>query len=473
MNAIVGADGQLGQLALKTPLQKVSAPQVIATYQSPEEARHGTLCESLYLSHNCLRQLRVKIMFIAAAGLLGPGFAVAQSATETPQACWLETSAATMDGAMGGAGLRETIVWESTISSVLLRHAKGDILIDSGFGPNAEAQMTELPAPGRAFGLQIVSGAKDRKPILNLLASVREPPAQVSRIIVTHAHYDHVGGATQLAAPIYVSSAEAKWMADQATHPTITPPSLVAAVKPRLNILTYDSGEYLGFEASKDVYGDGTVVVVPLPGHTPGSQGLFLKLGERRVFLIGDAADTLEAAERGLPKSPPIRANTDFQPEVADTTTKHISDFHRAHPDIALVPAHDRTAFAAVFGNPSTCISEFRSAKGNPLDQQNAEQAKEASPVIEVVTLKLKTGVTAAQFEPVDQEMQTNYMAKRSGFLSRESAPGSDNSWLVIVHWRSLADAEASMKSFSTAPATAAWMSMIVSDSMGMKRYGR
>jgi hypothetical protein len=68
---------------------------------------------------------------------------------------------------------------------------------------------------------------------------------------------------------------------------------------------------------------------------------------------------------------------------------------------------------------------------------QTAVQAKEPSPVIEVVTLKLKSGVTAAQFESVDRAIETNYMAKRSGFLSRESAPGSDNSWLVIVHCRS------------------------------------
>lgn len=104
---------------------------------------------------------------------------------------------------------------------------------------------------------------------------------------------------------------------------------------------------------------------------------------------------------------------------------------------------------------------------------QTAVQAKEPSPIIEVVTLKLKSGVTAAQFESVDQEIQTNYMEKRSGFLSRESAPGSDNSWLVIVHWRSVADADASMKSFSTASGTAKWMSMIVPNSMVMTRYGR
>ena len=301
----------------------------------------------------------MKTMLTIVAGLLISTSAAAQRPADKPQACWVETSAATMDGAMGGAGLRDTKIWHSTISGVLVRDAKGDVLIDTSFGPNAEAQMNELPAPARAFGSQVVSGAKDRKSIVDALASVDEQPSQVTRILITHAHYDHLGGATQLAAPIYVSPAEVTWMAVQTTHPTITPPSLIAAVKPRLKVLSYDSGPYLGFKKSKDIYGDGTIVVVPLPGHTPGSQGLFVKLGRRSVFLIGDAADTLEAAERGLPKSPAIRSNTDSEPELADTTMKQIADFHRAHPDIAIVPAHDRVAYTNVFSNPSTCVADF------------------------------------------------------------------------------------------------------------------
>jgi hypothetical protein len=73
---------------------------------------------------------------------------------------------------------------------------------------------------------------------------------------------------------------------------------------------------------------------------------------------VGAAADTLEAAERGLPKSPAIRTNTDSEPELADMTTKQIANFHRAHPDIALVPAHDRVApTSSVIHQPALPIS--------------------------------------------------------------------------------------------------------------------
>jgi glyoxylase-like metal-dependent hydrolase (beta-lactamase superfamily II) len=75
--------------------------------------------------------------------------------------------------------------------------------------------MSELPPAVKTFGLGILSGAKDRKSILDVLATVNEPSTQVARIIVTHAHYDHLGGATELSAPVYVSAAEAKWMAGE------------------------------------------------------------------------------------------------------------------------------------------------------------------------------------------------------------------------------------------------------------------
>jgi N-acyl homoserine lactone hydrolase len=67
---------------------------------------------------------------------------------------------------------------------------------------------------------------KDRTSILHALATVDEPPAGVARILITHSHYDHLGGAAELAAPVYVASAEAAWMTAQAAHPTITSPSL-------------------------------------------------------------------------------------------------------------------------------------------------------------------------------------------------------------------------------------------------------
>jgi hypothetical protein len=93
------------------------------------------------------------------------------------------------------------------------------------------------------------------------------------------------------------------------------------------------------------------------------------------------------------------------------------------------------------------------------------------TPVIEIVTFKLKQGVTYAEFRPLDQAVQVQHVANQPGFISRESAAGEQGEWLVVVHWRSTADADASMTSFMDAPTAQAFLSKIDIATMSMKRY--
>ena len=52
--------------------------------------------------------------------------------------------------------------------------------------------------------------------------------------------------------------------------------------------------------------------------------------------------------------------------------------------------------------------------------------ADPGSNVVEVVTFKLKAGVTAAEFAPIDKAVERDHVAKQQGFVSRESAHGAD-----------------------------------------------
>jgi heme-degrading monooxygenase HmoA len=97
--------------------------------------------------------------------------------------------------------------------------------------------------------------------------------------------------------------------------------------------------------------------------------------------------------------------------------------------------------------------------------------AGQGGKVIEIVTFKLKSEVSPAEFAPIDKAVGREHVAKQPGFISRESAHGADGTWLVIVHWRSVKDADASMASFEKAPAAAAFMAKIETSTMSMKRY--
>ena len=93
--------------------------------------------------------------------------------------------------------------------------------------------------------------------------------------------------------------------------------------------------------------------------------------------------------------------------------------------------------------------------------------------VIEVVTLKLKPVVTASAFKPIDKAVETEYVSKQPGFISRESAAGENGEWVVILHWNSSKDADASMAKFSGAPAASNFMSNIDAATLNMKRYDK
>lgn len=65
------------------------------------------------------------------------------------------------------------------------------------------------------------------------------------------------------------------------------------------------------------------------------------------------------------------------------------------------------------------------------------------------------------------------HLLRQPGFVSRERAAGENGEWLVLVHWRSAADANASMTSFEKTPAAAKFMSILDASTMLMRRYDK
>jgi glyoxylase-like metal-dependent hydrolase (beta-lactamase superfamily II) len=295
--------------------------------------------------------MKVSTLALVAALLGGIG----PVGAATP-ACWVEFSLTDAPGAMGAAG-SQAQVWHNTASGLLISHPKGTVLIDAGWSRAAKEQMAELAPEKRPTAEKIFASLKWRKSAPEALEAIGHQAKEIRFILPTHAHYDHLAGAEDLpGSPILLPPEEIAFLANEEQAPDIVAASNIRAIKERFQPIAFKDEPYMVFAKHFDLYGDGSIVVVPLPGHTPGSIGVFATVAQKRVFAIGDATWLLEAVERNLPKIPPLRAFADSDGPAADRTVTLLNAFSKSHPEIAILPAHDRTAWESLFGQDPRCV---------------------------------------------------------------------------------------------------------------------
>ena len=92
--------------------------------------------------------------------------------------------------------------------------------------------------------------------------------------------------------------------------------------------------------------------------------------------------------------------------------------------------------------------------------------------VIEVTTFKYQETVDADKFWQEDGNIERIYTSQQPGFISRESGySANDNEVLVVVRWKSQADADASMNKFMGEASVQNYVNMIDGPTMKMARY--
>ncbi len=69
--------------------------------------------------------------------------------------------------------------------------------------------------------------------------------------------------------------------------------------------------------------------------------------------------------------------------------------------------------------------------------------------------------------------MQDEYITRQPGFHARESGVADDGEWVVVVHWATPENADASMQKFATDPLAADFMAMVDTSTMRMKRFAQ
>jgi N-acyl homoserine lactone hydrolase len=149
-------------------------------------------------------------------------------------------------------------------SCYLIKHGDDYMVWDTGFAPTA---------PNTAPKVTLV----------DLLAKIDVKPDQIKYVGISHYHADHTGQVNSFPKATLLIGAK-EWEAISSPKPPEG-----ANFKPFESWIKGDS-KVEPVPLDKDVFGDGTVIMLRTPGHTAGHSSLLVKLAQMGpVILTGDA----------------------------------------------------------------------------------------------------------------------------------------------------------------------------------------
>ncbi len=214
----------------------------------------------------------------ACANALVAALAWAQTAPEvtlTRLDCGTSRAAAAPDTGLNFSDTFGTNIpkIQLVFSCYLIKHGNDYMVWDTGFGMNA-------------------GPVAPKTSLIDLLAQVNVKPEQVKYLGLSHYHGDHVGQAG--------SFPKATLLIGKGDWDILSGPKLPASVRrPQGDVVNPEpfvnwisgGGNVEPLLVDKDVFGDGTVIMLNTPGHTPGHHVLLVKLARTgNVMLSGDLA---------------------------------------------------------------------------------------------------------------------------------------------------------------------------------------
>ncbi|MGD1257640.1 MBL fold metallo-hydrolase [Mycobacterium seoulense] len=224
----------------------------------------------------------------------------------------------------------------NSMTSFIVSHADATFIVDPAVCRDVERRViSQLPSVLRVA----VRPPADTVPTITALTRLSEAPP-LDFALPTHAHWDHVSGLLDLPdLPVHLHRIERNWIGSGPVAP-------VGGVRDSLRgrpVVDYelDGPPVLTFTRSRDLFGDQSVLLVDLPGHTPGSVGVLAHTGRGWILIAGDAAWHALQIEKVRQKSgyPGVLVDED-----RDEAFRTLQRLHLARHAVTIIPTHDHQA---------------------------------------------------------------------------------------------------------------------------------
>jgi N-acyl homoserine lactone hydrolase len=170
----------------------------------------------------------------------------------------------------------ETI--ELSVPCALLRHAQGNVLFDTGCHPTV-AEQPEARWGGLARLMTPIMPPGEN--VVNALLGIGLSCDDIDLVVCSHLHPDHCGCNTFFKRATFIIHRQE---IEAARAPGAQAQGYLAAEWERAGPTDIIDGQ-------RDVFSDGRIVLLPLPGHTPGTTGALIRLDRSGTFFL--ASDTV------------------------------------------------------------------------------------------------------------------------------------------------------------------------------------